>query len=482
MISIASWIGIGLAMAMVPKDAWLPAIGKEVRRFDASVGDEKLAASSDGSQLLIVGRKRASVDEKTASVWSPEGKLISRLKLDPNYGFRPISFTADGTQIFATGGWITHARWDAKSGELIRFQRTIGEQLGQLLISTAWRWLEPRRHAGETQSSHERRKGEFGTYFVFFAAFLHPWDTTTLAVTRDGRRQVLGTAVSDFISNSSPLLFIQVWDAEQGRVVKKFFPAEWPQQLFEYCQKLDRAKGSVRLILDWIESRFLSLQPSVPVANAPGSISHPVPIGNPVSSGSPWFDRFFRIQKNCFALFSLVDQLAINSHYSSDALLAPFAISNDGRYLASCFGGPSIQVWDLTTGSLVQWLPTGWADEISFGPDNKTLIVAGNDDQRRAILSRWDVESGRCLWNVPAYYEEKQRIKYSPDGKRAVVCGWIWGVSIWDVKTGKPLGRIGAAGRNAPSDGVFLGDSRNVVTITDAGDEKAIVQIWQLPK
>jgi len=150
MISIASWVGIGLAMTMVPRDVWLPVIGKEIRRFDDSVGTESLAVSSDGSQLLIVG-------SKGASVWSPDGNVISRLKLDPQIRLQPISFTNDGKEVFAAGGWTAHVRWDAKTGEVIRVQKTIGEELGHLLISNAYRWLEPQRHAGESQSGNQHR-------------------------------------------------------------------------------------------------------------------------------------------------------------------------------------------------------------------------------------------------------------------------------------------------------------------------------------
>ncbi len=161
---------------------------------------------------------------------------------------------------------------------------------------------------------------------------------------------------------------------------------------------------------------------------------------------------------------------------TTEALAAPYTISPDGRYLASGYGDPTLQVWDLKTGSQVRRLPTGWVDSVVFDPTGKTVLVAEHTEGKRSTVSRWDLETSRRLWVAPGCYEEVRTVRFAPDGRSALVIGRFNGVSLWDVENGKPIGRLGPAGREAPSAATFLGAGQQIATATDEG----LIQVWQL--
>lgn len=89
--------------------------------------------------------------------------------------------------------------------------------------------------------------------------------------------------------------------------------------------------------------------------------------------------------------------------------LTAMACSADGRYVAAA---NPIQLWDMTTGQVVQTFEQQGARAISFSPDGRSLLSAGDDRQ----LNLWDVASGRCLRSFTGHELAIRAIALSSEG------------------------------------------------------------------
>ena len=127
------------------------------------------------------------------------------------------------------------------------------------------------------------------------------------------------------------------------------------------------------------------------------------------------------------------------------------ALSKDGTYLAACFGGNGVAIWDwradapvpverlMVHAGIPERREGGWhlPPQAAFGPDNKTLVTA----------------NGTCLlWDLPQAPKPSQfgkgpirSVAFSPDGKTLFTApGATPGLTSdqrWDVATGKLVGQ-----------------------------------------
>ncbi len=151
--------------------------------------------------------------------------------------------------------------------------------------------------------------------------------------------------------------------------------------------------------------------------------------------------------------------------------------SPDGRQIASCGMGGEVRVWDVATRTCLQKFnpDTDSLWSVSFTPDGRTLMLAGNQGiqfwqtgswqkltnypGRLASLSRDGTtvaiaesspfsvqESGAVtLWNwrtgekLRTFSQEGRVLSLSPDGRHLAVAGKITGVNVWDVTRGTLL-------------------------------------------
>ena len=113
------------------------------------------------------------------------------------------------------------------------------------------------------------------------------------------------------------------------------------------------------------------------------------------------------------------------------------AYSPDGTMLAAA---TAIGVWiyDVQTGKELQLLATEPVNvkSIAFSPDGTKLVSSGIG----ALLSLWDVESGRLLRTFPIESEWDNRgVAFSPDGKIIASNGQIGTVQLWNPDTGESI-------------------------------------------
>ena len=123
------------------------------------------------------------------------------------------------------------------------------------------------------------------------------------------------------------------------------------------------------------------------------------------------------------------------------------AISKDGKFVYVAVGDDdAIEILDTATSKIVGKLPSGPdPEQFAIDPEEHFVYVANEDD---AAVSVIDLNKRKLVGKIPVGLEP-EGIAVSPDGKiaagifetaeRAKEKAWM--VRLWDVKTGKALGR-----------------------------------------
>jgi RNA polymerase sigma factor (sigma-70 family) len=202
------------------------------------------------------------------------------------------------------------------------------------------------------------------------------------------------------------------------------------------------------------------------------------------------------------------------------------AFVSGGRQLASAGADGAIRVWDLATGKDLLPLTDheGYLTSLTFAPDGQSLVTTGVDGWVRS----WDPSTGKSLrrWAgklgatfgglvapdartlVRADPEGTVQLcdlatgnvvrrlrgtrgsrwyRFSADGRFLASGGWeAPEVGVWEVGTGKELGRVGIPGGAMPF-AFFLPGGRELLVVTMAavrrGDTKAhasAARVWDL--
>ncbi len=109
------------------------------------------------------------------------------------------------------------------------------------------------------------------------------------------------------------------------------------------------------------------------------------------------------------------------------------SFSPDGHTLASPGVDGTIQLWDVSTGTLQATLEAPGRYIVAFSPDGRTLAVGCS----RSMIWLWDVRSGQ-LDSSLTMDGSASSLAFSPDGSTlAVGSGGENTVELWDVKTGQ---------------------------------------------
>ncbi|MEY4751561.1 MAG: hypothetical protein RIQ60_3775 [Pseudomonadota bacterium] len=113
--------------------------------------------------------------------------------------------------------------------------------------------------------------------------------------------------------------------------------------------------------------------------------------------------------------------------------------SPDGRRLATA--DREVRLWDLATGREAvplggdsRFSNAGGVHALAFSPDGSRLLAG-----RTAATVMWDVASGRQLGRYGSAREWVQGVAFSPDGARALSGNWSGQVHLWDLASGRHL-------------------------------------------
>jgi WD40 repeat protein len=120
------------------------------------------------------------------------------------------------------------------------------------------------------------------------------------------------------------------------------------------------------------------------------------------------------------------------------------AFSPDGRKMLASIGGPTF-LFDIDSGKLLHTFDSGDHTETYaiFSPDGRQVLTSG----RRLRLScpeiiLWDVATGNRTKTYQGPKDAIRSLEFDKDGNRLIV-GYMQGCgTIWDMNTGKPLGKL----------------------------------------
>ena len=154
-----------------------------------------------------------------------------------------------------------------------------------------------------------------------------------------------------------------------------------------------------------------------------------------------------------------------------------FALSPDGKFLATSGADPTLRLWDAATGKEVR----RWQDprehtqnvglKVTFTPDGQSLLAGGP-----AGVNRWDWRTGKKLRTYPGTWGP---ITFLKGGKAMAVLGFMNSLWLLDVETGKdlcPLGRPNARIAFSP-DGLVAWPEGRALVLADAATGK-LVRRW----
>jgi WD40 repeat protein len=160
------------------------------------------------------------------------------------------------------------------------------------------------------------------------------------------------------------------------------------------------------------------------------------------------------------------------------------AYSRDGRFLA-VVGGVYVQLLSARTGKYVRSLGDPGQEEVScaaFSPDGRTMAVgrASRASPKVSEVQLWDVDTGKEVGRLKEHTTPVVAVAFSRDGRRLFSAAEADGsgpgsVCVWEMPAGKLRRRFRHSGRQA----VFApaGDAM-AYTGTDDGE----VRLWDLDK
>lgn len=113
------------------------------------------------------------------------------------------------------------------------------------------------------------------------------------------------------------------------------------------------------------------------------------------------------------------------------------AVSIDGVVLAVGTGKNSIQLWHMTSQTLITTLRGHTEDvwTIAFNPNGEQL-ASGSYDQ---TVRLWDAKSGRATHELKEHVGYVRELSYSPDGQMLASCSNDRSIKLWDAATGNHL-------------------------------------------
>jgi WD40 repeat protein len=132
------------------------------------------------------------------------------------------------------------------------------------------------------------------------------------------------------------------------------------------------------------------------------------------------------------------------------AVVEMAVVAPDGRRVLTGSADKAVILWDRESGQEIRRLAghEGWVVSVAVSPDGRRALSGGEDK----VVRLWDLGSGRIVREFKGHTEWVFGVAFSPDGRLAYSTsggswpGWKDGtdsaVRVWDVETGRRVGRL----------------------------------------
>jgi WD40 repeat protein len=266
---------------------------------------------------------------------------------------------------------------------------------------------------------------------------------------------------------------------------------------------LDHLAGTVKIMLDRMESRDEPPPPAPGHQAPPPTRPHPQPASDspaPVESVShrtapppeisakksawTWPRRIIAAAVLLIILFAVIYFVSkpgfppqfVQARVLSGALdkVNFVTFSPDGRWLASGHMDGSIILWDPSTGQRVRTL-TGHAryvTSLAFSPDGR-LLASGSDDY---TVKLWDPNSGSVIRTMNPDSTSVRSVAFSPDGKLLASGTKGGNATFWNPLSGEPLKSLPRNGFAGIWSVAFSADG----LLFASGESGGIINFWNV--
>jgi WD40 repeat protein len=149
------------------------------------------------------------------------------------------------------------------------------------------------------------------------------------------------------------------------------------------------------------------------------------------------------------------------------------AFSPDGRRIVSSSHHKITRLWDLETGEETRrFQTTGHPMGATYSPDGRFIVT--QDPDKNILVS--EAESGETVHVLRTRDTgETLRTAFSPDGRQLVTGSQIGAVRLWDLSTGKEIGRFSGHSRAVVAV-VFTPDGRHIIS----GSIERSLRVWEI--
>ena len=357
--------------------------------------------SSDGKRLVSSGA------DKTARIWDLEnaGTAIRPLEQISSTKATKVQFSPDGQLIACAQNNNTLVLWDAATGKAVR-QLTTGDKgkVTSVAFSPADKRLLAVGYGGEANVSHVvlwdiesgkelgRLTGATDLPGILNDETYPSGAVNALAFSRDGKYLVAGFGSPGIVGLPSYPNPLKVWEVSTKSLIRRLSGHT------NSCTSLEFSKDGT-----WLASSSRD------------------------GTAILWSTKTWEAKHT---LQNLDRDTTTNA--SASAAVEGVTFSPDGKTLALASRDKTVQLWDVSSGTLLKSLAghSSFVNAVAFAPDGRTLASGGNDQTVRL----WNAETGRELMQLDSgkiALGQVQALAFSQDGKNLLAGGG--NLALWST-------------------------------------------------
>jgi WD40 repeat protein/energy-coupling factor transporter ATP-binding protein EcfA2 len=140
---------------------------------------------------------------------------------------------------------------------------------------------------------------------------------------------------------------------------------------------------------------------------------------------------------------------------SACALLDPGVV--EAAFYEKWFSPPGVQTAEVYS--------------VAFSPDGKTMASGLRDN----TIHLWDVVTGKEIGKLAGHLERVAGITFSPTGNTIASCSWDNTIRLWDVESGKEIGKL-TGHLNSVTSVAFSPDGRTIAS----GSWDRTIRLWDV--